>query len=363
MRKKLSITFALAVFSLTFLSAIALQIIHISASSTQGIVTLTFDDNYLSVYENAVPLLESYGYQGVIFTITSTIFSEGLFEGQYNMKISELMELHLKGWDVQSHTVSHPYLPILSEQQIIRELSKSYETLDNCGFKPCAFAYPYGGYSSVSSYVSEYYQFGRTINEGLNELPIEDQIYPELYSVSLDSNRISLAKEYIRQAKDENNWLIFCLHGVVQTEEELPPPVFGWVTVDDLREILDEIKRNDLEVKTFNQIRDVEKDHFDIAMETLLCNLTFYDEAKEEWLTEMEFYMVGTEGNWKVWNIGVALESNVSNDVLLDFGVLEDLLSITMMKLAFDEISVWFNGEYINTLTDENPTYTLNLEI
>ena len=336
-----------------------------TSDSTKGLITITFDDGYYNIYANASPLMETYGFKGVIFAITSTLLSEGIFEGQKTMGIEEVMKLYLNDWDIQSHSVSHTNLAILPTIQKMRELNISYMTLKRLGFNPTTFAYPYGAYSSSTEMVAEIYRFGRTIVEGLNDLPNENSSNPYLLAVIANHFNIEEIKERIRMAKEGDQWLILALHGVVESEDSLPPQGFGWMTLSDLKEILDEIKTNDVPVKTFSQILGIRKDSRTVsAINTFLYNLTFYDEIEKEWYTNKKILNPPQEEHgFIVWNYGVGKEGSSPNDIIIDLGCKPNFLSVTMAKLSANDVSIFWNDAKITTLTSENPVYTLELEV
>ncbi|GIV63815.1 MAG: hypothetical protein KatS3mg045_1154 [Bellilinea sp.] len=101
-------------------------------------VILTFDDGYGSIYDLAFPVLEEYGFKGVVYVIT------GLIGPPAYMSKDQLIELFANGWEIGSHTVSHEDLvknPSKANDQL-RESKKFLEIL--LGNKEFTIAYPYG---------------------------------------------------------------------------------------------------------------------------------------------------------------------------------------------------------------------------
>ena len=64
-------------------------------------VVITFDDGYMDVYENAFPILQQYGYQGVAYIIAGQVEIGGF------MHADQLKELRSAGWEIGSHTYNH----------------------------------------------------------------------------------------------------------------------------------------------------------------------------------------------------------------------------------------------------------------
>jgi peptidoglycan/xylan/chitin deacetylase (PgdA/CDA1 family) len=118
---------------------------------------MTFDDAYTSI-SVALDLLERLGVPATIFA--STAFAD---EGRpldvpelaadaiahpdelETMDWNELRALADRGFEIGSHTVSHPHLPRLTEAEIDRELRESRARCEDQLGRPCRFlAYPYG---------------------------------------------------------------------------------------------------------------------------------------------------------------------------------------------------------------------------
>ena len=118
---------------------------------------LTFDDGYLDNYTNLLPLMQRYGYCGVLYLL-------GDFEVRYNQwdlaadpaePRAELMSEAQKrafvaaGWEIGAHTLRHPHLAALPPSEAAAEISRSKDELEKrLGVKVLSFAYPYGDLSA-----------------------------------------------------------------------------------------------------------------------------------------------------------------------------------------------------------------------
>jgi peptidoglycan/xylan/chitin deacetylase (PgdA/CDA1 family) len=124
-------------------------------------VALTFDDCYRSVFELALPILSELGVPATVFAVTDAVGSEaplawaglrewlgGPFEGELKcMSWEELEQLVGAGWEVGSHTRSHPALTELDDASLAREVGGSREACEHRLSRPCrSFAYPYGDF-------------------------------------------------------------------------------------------------------------------------------------------------------------------------------------------------------------------------
>lgn len=104
-------------------------------------VVITFDDGYLDTYQNAFPILKSYGFQGVAYIITST---QGTKLSYGYMQSAELKALIAAGWEIGSHSISHTELST-SKLGIRNEIEQSRKNLEALlGVPIRTFSYPFG---------------------------------------------------------------------------------------------------------------------------------------------------------------------------------------------------------------------------
>ena len=128
-----------------------------------GRVAITFDDSYRSMFENAFPILESMGFTATVFVPTDYMGSEepmswsGIEQWSSSPHARELMptswaeleQLRDAGWEIASHTCSHPYLPELGDAELLRELTESRARLrELLGTAGRTVAYPFGAEDS-----------------------------------------------------------------------------------------------------------------------------------------------------------------------------------------------------------------------
>lgn len=122
-------------------------------------LAITFDDAYRSVHELARPVLRELGVTASVYAPTDWIGSErpmqwpgidgwlgtGHERELIPMDWAELAELSEEGWEVGSHTCSHPHLTALDDERLAAELEGSRSACAAGLGRPCeTIAYPYG---------------------------------------------------------------------------------------------------------------------------------------------------------------------------------------------------------------------------
>ena len=121
-------------------------------------VAITFDDGYASTVRLARPILDRFGMRATVFVPTDYIGGGPMsWPGIDNwvgtehepelvpMSWEEVRELADAGWEIGSHTKSHPRLPQISDRQLEEELVESRRTCEQMLDRPCrSIAYPYG---------------------------------------------------------------------------------------------------------------------------------------------------------------------------------------------------------------------------
>jgi peptidoglycan/xylan/chitin deacetylase (PgdA/CDA1 family) len=112
--------------------------------------SLTFDDGWRNWLTTALPVLERLGVRGTFFVCP------GLFgathpdvpgEAGALLDEPEARALHEAGMELGSHSLSHPDLRRLSDDELVVELRDSKEAVEAITGEACRlFAYPYGLY-------------------------------------------------------------------------------------------------------------------------------------------------------------------------------------------------------------------------
>ena len=122
-------------------------------------VAVTFDDAYRSVLELGEPILKRLGWPATVYVPTDFAGTErpmswpgidhwegGEFDRELvPMSWDELDGLAARGWEIGSHTCSHPHLTKLDDGALEDELRRSKSVCEEQLGRTCAsIAYPYG---------------------------------------------------------------------------------------------------------------------------------------------------------------------------------------------------------------------------
>ena len=140
----------------------------------ERIVMLTFDDGWKSQYENALPLLNKYGYKGVFYVYPDFV------GGSAAMNWDMIKKLAKAGHTVGCHSMTHPKLAPAEpneskknyKQRLKEEIFASADRIsEKTGIDTLDFCFPYGYYSRevIDMLEDAGYRSAATVNAGKND--------------------------------------------------------------------------------------------------------------------------------------------------------------------------------------------------
>ena len=186
-------------------------------------LAVTFDDAFLSVFDHAYPILAELGLPATVFVPTRfpsqheslrwdgiDHWSEGPDAPELRcMDWNDLSRLTASGWEIGSHTVTHPRLTRLDDAELRLELTQSKQSCEGrLGLDCSSLAYPYGDVDArVATFAREAgYQCAATLSSRL--APLGQFEWPRVGIYHGDSHRRFRLKvnSWIRFARRSRSW-------------------------------------------------------------------------------------------------------------------------------------------------------------
>jgi peptidoglycan/xylan/chitin deacetylase (PgdA/CDA1 family)/GT2 family glycosyltransferase len=140
-------------------------------------ILLTFDDGYDDLYEELLPTSIALRIRPLVFLIANREHTTNVWDHARGLRkrnlltIQQIREMQGQGVVFGSHTMTHPWLTQVSDEQLRREVADSKHALEDLlGAEVHSFAYPYGGVDQrVRAAVAEAgYKIAFTTMPGLN---------------------------------------------------------------------------------------------------------------------------------------------------------------------------------------------------
>lgn len=149
------------------------------------IVAITFDDAFTSILKNAVPILREYKLPAGIFVPTGMLGKKPSWEmpkdypdkNEMVMHSEQIIELDKDGFEIFSHTVTHPVLTQLDDDELNQELIESQRQLQKLiGYEVSIISYPYGAHDTRVREAAKRvgYKYGFTIEPQMVDRSTDD---------------------------------------------------------------------------------------------------------------------------------------------------------------------------------------------
>ncbi len=173
------------------------------------IVCLTFDDNALGVYENALPVMRQHGMSGTMFVNSGWVGRPG------RMSWAQLDSLkHKHGWEIGGHTLNHEFLSLLTEEEAEYTIAADFISLSSHGLEPRSFATTFG-YCPVDYYgiIAEYYRNIRTCFNTSMSVPLDRTALGSFGALN-DMTAMDLLSRVTQGGAAGENLVIFLFHDI-----------------------------------------------------------------------------------------------------------------------------------------------------
>jgi peptidoglycan/xylan/chitin deacetylase (PgdA/CDA1 family) len=108
-------------------------------------IVLSFDDGYRGDYGVATPVLHRRGWPGVLNLLVANLHRHG-----WGLKTWQVRRMIASGWEVDSHTLTHPNLTAVSPARLWQEVHTSRVVLQRLFHVPVDFfCYPSGDFDAA----------------------------------------------------------------------------------------------------------------------------------------------------------------------------------------------------------------------
>jgi peptidoglycan/xylan/chitin deacetylase (PgdA/CDA1 family) len=212
--------------------------------AAEGIVSITFDDGWLSQFTEAKRKMDECGFAGTVYIIKDKVGTADY------MTVKQLKELQdVSGWSISCHG-STSYTGMTETQlddyfgEIKRHLAKNGLTsgMDDV-------SYPNGAADSiVFEKVKKYFRSGRSITESPEYYPPVNPYSLRIKNVVM-STPVSEIEEAVANAIKEKEWLILCFHKI-----EPSPAVETEYSIAEFEKVIDSIYNSGIKVRNVAEV-------------------------------------------------------------------------------------------------------------
>ncbi len=234
----------------------------LSAFGTNGVVTITFDDGFLSQSQIARKVLGSHGYQATFLPIIEKITGAA----SSGMSLANLRDLVARGHEVGIHSYSqsaHDNYANLTTTQALADLRQAQEWLNSNDLGRTVMAYPQGSFTPYDQITRKLVACCRTTGGGrtlLHEsLPPQDmQRLRAISSVggsgstAYPTANVTGVGGLLDKCAAENSWLTLVFHNITTGAAAQSIDC----SQSDLQAIFDGIASRGIQVATLGQVTD-----------------------------------------------------------------------------------------------------------
>lgn len=162
-------------------------------------VSYTFDDNSPKQFSVAQPMLDAKGFHATFFCIVGN-----LSDSQW----TTIENASAQGHEIGSHTLTHPDLATLTDEQVTDEELNSKNLIESHTGKKCvSLAYPYCK-APKNSITSQYYPFARSCNG--SSVPATPPDFLSVGAIGPDVDMDAASDD----AASAGRWLVWLIHGI-----------------------------------------------------------------------------------------------------------------------------------------------------
>lgn len=191
-------------------------------------IALTFDDDYVDNWYKYLPLLDSLGVKATFYISSYHKLSAA--------QIRKLGYIRQSGNEIGYHTTNHiniaKYLESHGEHEILQnEIYPDLIKMQQEGFYPVVFAYPYGSHNNeTDKFLKPYFKSLRALNGSPN---LAKSLAPSmnerlLFAMGMDvsgKRKEWMYDEMLNSAKENGNCLVLVGHRIEEGDTKLKVPL------------------------------------------------------------------------------------------------------------------------------------------
>lgn len=190
-----------------------------------GVVSLCFDDSYVSHFATAAELMRPYGYTGTLYPIFEQIDKADAQTTTSYCTTEQVLDLVGRGWEVGTHamtTATHSNIASMTPAELRADLAAQLAWMRRAGITwRGSYAYPLGAFNGViKATLGPLVDSARTINSVTQK---SEPLPPGRLDVIRAQSGVSAPGGYtvtttlLSQVKAAKNWLILVLHDIQTT--------------------------------------------------------------------------------------------------------------------------------------------------
>lgn len=228
-------------------------------NDAESAIALTFDDGFKAHYEHAFPILKQYNMPSTFFVNSGNLVKRGETQKERYGFWEDFKEMADAGFEIASHSYSHPDLTTISYSVLVNELKKDKEQIETNIGKPCyTHAYPYCNHNDyVDMVANSLFLAGRQCGEIANASSLDEWNWTSLdsklltwtYPRSLSNEQASydaIKEEIETKVTKLRKFGVLCIHEVLPFDLLSTSSTYEIATTEWLKNVcqyLDE-KRN-----------------------------------------------------------------------------------------------------------------------
>lgn len=181
----------------------------------EPLITVTFDDGWETTYTSAAPLLQKYGIHSTQYLLSGTESYPGY------LSWDQIVAMQKAGQEIACHTVTHPDLTSITDNNLAHELTGCKATLSQRFGPVTDFASPYGAANAHTlAAIRQVYRSQRNINgtlvDGASNFDVNLGTNFDRYNIIGVSVHRDTTVEQLRQAVNytvaHDGWLVLVYH-------------------------------------------------------------------------------------------------------------------------------------------------------